>query len=699
MSRRRLRGIVRAESGPLTDELTRTPGGFGLGQVPADRAPRRRDDPGVRVLLDGLLARRAPAGGDAVNLTPSRDWPVNRGLGLPQGVGGAGPAERSRSGHFAHGAVSGVGHCSPVDWPEALALFTERFQAIQAEHGPDSVAFLSTGQIPTEEMALLGAVAKFGMGMVHGDGNTRQCMATSVAAHKEAFGFDAPAVHLRRPGGLRRHRPGRVEPVHRPPDPVGAHRPQPPPARDHRGRPAGDRDGGMAATQHYAARPKSDLTLLYGLAHLLIERGAVDRPFIAEHTTGFEAFAAHVAAFDPERVAADTGLSVEQLERFAATIAGGERVSFWWTMGVNQSHQGGAHGAGHHRPGPADRQHRAARHRGQLDHRAVQRHGVAPVQQHHQPVRRSGLHRCRPPGRGGRPARHRRRPPSPIAPAWPTTRSSRASTAAPSAACGSWPPTRPTPGSTRPRSASCWAGSTILVVQDLYATTETAQLADLVLPAAGWGEKDGHLHQLGAAHRARPAACVGHRGRRCTDFAIVKAAWPRPGAAASCSPTGTRPRRCSPSWPGCRPAGRATSPGSRAMRISTTAGVQWPYPAGAAEAPSADATAECGRRTAAVRRRPVLHPGRSGPLRGGRAGARAWSDRRDGSRCRCSPVGAPRPSGTPVPAPRSPRSCAAWPPTWPTWRSPRPTPSPSASGLATRSWSSRPGVRCRPGRW
>ena len=41
-------------------------------------------------------------------------------------------------------------------------------------------------------MALLGALAKFGMGMMHGDGNTRQCMATAVVAYKEAFGFDAP---------------------------------------------------------------------------------------------------------------------------------------------------------------------------------------------------------------------------------------------------------------------------------------------------------------------------------------------------------------------------------------------------------------------------------------------------------------------------------------------------------------------------
>ena len=65
----------------------------------------------------------------------------------------------------------------------------ERFKAIQARHGPESVAFLSTGHMPTEEMALLGALARFGMGMAHGEGNIRQCMATSVVACKQAFGF------------------------------------------------------------------------------------------------------------------------------------------------------------------------------------------------------------------------------------------------------------------------------------------------------------------------------------------------------------------------------------------------------------------------------------------------------------------------------------------------------------------------------
>ena len=117
-----------------------------------------------------------------------------------------------------------------------------RFKAIQAEHGADSVAFLSTGQIATEEMALLGAVAKFGMGMVHGDGNTRQCMATAVVAYKQAFGFDAPpytyqdfeesdCIVLVGSNLCIAH-----------PDPVGARDAKSASAGDHRHRPAPDRD-------------------------------------------------------------------------------------------------------------------------------------------------------------------------------------------------------------------------------------------------------------------------------------------------------------------------------------------------------------------------------------------------------------------------------------------------------------------------
>src|SRR5260370_34294409 len=91
----------------------------------------------------------------------------------------------------------GSGRFSPVDWETAVDTFVTRMKAIQAKHGGESVAFLGTGQMPSEELALLGALGKFGMGLLHGDGNTRQCMATAVVAYKEAFGFDAPPYTYR----------------------------------------------------------------------------------------------------------------------------------------------------------------------------------------------------------------------------------------------------------------------------------------------------------------------------------------------------------------------------------------------------------------------------------------------------------------------------------------------------------------------
>jgi assimilatory nitrate reductase catalytic subunit len=95
----------------------------------------------------------------------------------------------------------------------------------------------------------------------------------------------------------------------------------------------------MAATQHYSIRPKSDLILLYGLANLLIQRGAVNRDFVLAHTTGFPEFARFVEDYPLEVVTYATGIGAEQLDRLADTIASGKRVSFWWTMGVNQGHE------------------------------------------------------------------------------------------------------------------------------------------------------------------------------------------------------------------------------------------------------------------------------------------------------------------------------------------------------------------------
>jgi assimilatory nitrate reductase catalytic subunit len=219
-----------------------------------------------------------------------------------------------------------------------MTEFCRRMKAVQARHGAHSIAFLSTGQICTEEMALLGCLFKFGMGGLHCDSNTRQCMATTHVAYKESFGFDAPPFTyadfeqsdvlvfvganpcIAHPIMWQRVMRNPHQPEIIVVDPRVT-------------------ETAMAATQHYALRPKSDLVLLYGLANRLLAAGAVDREFVEAHTTGFEKFENFVARFTPERVCSETNLSREQLDYFTRTMAAGKRVSFWWTMGVNQGHE------------------------------------------------------------------------------------------------------------------------------------------------------------------------------------------------------------------------------------------------------------------------------------------------------------------------------------------------------------------------
>jgi assimilatory nitrate reductase catalytic subunit len=81
------------------------------------------------------------------------------------------------------------------------------------------------------------------------------------------------------------------------------------------------------------------LVLLYAVARLLIENGWVRRDFIDRHTAGFREFENFVRAFPLERAAAETGLPAVEIRRLAESIGRGKAVSFWWTMGVNQGHE------------------------------------------------------------------------------------------------------------------------------------------------------------------------------------------------------------------------------------------------------------------------------------------------------------------------------------------------------------------------
>ncbi len=330
--------LLHQKNGPLTSELLRQPAGFGIGQVPLSKKPDATTTAVCGFCSTGCGLELHLREGEAIGLSPARDYSVNFGMACPKGWEALAPL-RAKDRAVKPLMRNERGVLVPVAWDRALEAFVRRFKAIQDKHGKESVAWLGTGQIPTEELALLGSFAKFGMGLVHGDGNTRQCMATAVVAYKQAFGFDAPPyayedfeqsdVIVLVGSNLCIAHPILWEHVCRNP-----HQPEIVVVDPRRTETA------MNATLHLPLAPKSDLTLFYAVTQHLISRGWIDREFIEAHTSGFEELARHVAPFTLARAAEATGLPQDTIARLAQLIGTGKRVSIWWTMGVNQSHEG-----------------------------------------------------------------------------------------------------------------------------------------------------------------------------------------------------------------------------------------------------------------------------------------------------------------------------------------------------------------------
>ena len=273
--------------------------------------------------------------GKIEKVSPTVDYPVNQGFCCIKGLN----LDKQQTKIKARKAPllrDENGNMKEISWEEGFKTFAEKMTAIQEKYGKESVAFISTGQMPTEDMALLGHVGRNYM-KINGDGNTRLCMATSVVAHKQSFGFDAPPYTLNDAelsdtiifiganpviahpvfwGRVRKNTTAKVITI----DPRKS-------------------ETAMNSDIWLDIKPKADLVLLYTLANVLIEKNWIDVDYIEKHSEGFEEFKAHVAKFTLENVEKETGISAERVLELAEIIHNGERVSFWWTMGVNQGYQ------------------------------------------------------------------------------------------------------------------------------------------------------------------------------------------------------------------------------------------------------------------------------------------------------------------------------------------------------------------------
>ncbi len=279
-------------------------------------------------------------GGSVVSVRGDPEHPVNEGKLCPKGLSEHYTITApGRALHPLRRTWSGLRRTS---WDEALDTFVERLRAVRAEHGPDSVAVLSTGQLVTEEFYALGKLVQLGLGSRNYDGNTTLCMASAVSGYKRSFGSDGPPgcyddietadvvvliganiadnhpiLASRLFKNLDRHPDTRVIVV----DPRAT-------------------KTAMLADIYLPLRPRSDVYLLNGIAHLIIKEGWVKQDFVRDHCRGFEELKAHLEAYPLSHVAKVTRLSEGQIYETAKVIGTARSAFFGWTMGVNHSTQG-----------------------------------------------------------------------------------------------------------------------------------------------------------------------------------------------------------------------------------------------------------------------------------------------------------------------------------------------------------------------
>ena len=510
--------LLLQRQGPLSEQLLRVPGSFGLGQLPQDKKPDAMTSMVCGYCSTGCALDIHMKDGEAVNLTPTVDYSVNSGMACPKGWEALSVLDSPDRGTLPL-LRDDHGRRIPVKWDVAMQEFCNRFKKIQERHGKQAVAFLGTGQIPIEEMAYMGALAKFGMGMIHGDGNTRQCMATAAVAYKQSFGFDAPPftyqdfeesdvivlvgsnLCLAHPIMWQRICRNRHKPEIIVLDPRTT-------------------ETAVAATQHLALKPKSDLELLYGLAHILINEGWIDEDYIRAHVNDYDAFASHVEKYTPEFVEQASGIAKERLHYVARTIHKGKRVSFWWMVGVNQSYQGVR---------TAQAIINLALITGNIGRPGTGANSITG-QGNAMGSRLFSNTTNLLAGHDFKNAEHRKK----VAGVLQIDESAISTEE-------SWAYDRIIEGILRDEIKGLWVVCTnpahswinqntfreivdrldFLVVQDMYHSTETAQLADLYLPAAGWGEKEGTFinseRRLGLIKKVAKAP-----GEALSDFSIFR---------------------------------------------------------------------------------------------------------------------------------------------------------------------------------
>jgi anaerobic selenocysteine-containing dehydrogenase len=422
---------------------------------------------------------------------------VNRGRLGPKGLYGSTPWANAEDRLRTPLVRNSDGELEQTDWDTAMRTIVAHSRQLLEEKGPLSHGFYTSGQLFLEEYYALAVLGKAGLGTPHMDGNTRLCTATAAASLKESFGADG------QPGSyddvehcdtllLVGHNVAETQTVlwARVLDRIEGD--EPPrvicvdPRRTHVAEQAA-RTGGV----HLAPRVGTNLALLNGIARELFEHDWIDADYVAEHTLGVDDLRATVSEYSPEAIRRICGVPAEDLRQAARLVGESRALLSTVLQGVYQSHQATASAVA------VNNVHLL---RGMLG-----RPGCGVLQMNGQPTAQNnrecgadgdlpGFRNWDNPAHVGELAEIWNVEEMTI-PHWaPPTHAMQIFSYAETGSISLLWISATNPAVSMPESGRIRrilsGDQCFVVVQDLF-LTETAELADVVLPAAGWGEKTG----------------------------------------------------------------------------------------------------------------------------------------------------------------------------------------------------------------
>ncbi|MDT9698065.1 molybdopterin oxidoreductase family protein [Streptomyces sp. P17] len=285
----------------------------------------------------GMNLTAAPDG--TVELSERADFPVNRGALC--GKGRTAPAVLSSRVRLTSPLVRSEGTLVPASWEEALDRIAEGLSRTRTEHGPDACGVFGGGGLTNEKAYTLGKFARVVLGTSQIDYNGRFCMSSAAAAGMKAFGLDRglpfPLEDIPRTGCVILVGSNLAETM--------------PPSlrffnelRENGGTlivvdPRRTKTAEQADL-HLAPRPGTDLALALGMLHLVVAEGRTDEEYIRERTTGWEEARAEALAHWPEYVERITGVSVPELREAVRMFCAPESAMVLTARGPEQQSKG-----------------------------------------------------------------------------------------------------------------------------------------------------------------------------------------------------------------------------------------------------------------------------------------------------------------------------------------------------------------------